>query len=888
MGAIKMSGVISGMDTNAIVEQLVAQSQIPITNLQNKYDLKQLEKDVYQNISDRLSTMNSNLLTLRLESTYKTKTTESSNTAVLSAKATTEAAKGSYSVIVKQTAKNSSWVSSYTRQRLTTKGAGITGSTGMPSDYLEGKHTVTVTNEGSYYMAVNSFKPNEWGSFKKQSGMAIDSAVVSSDGTVQNALSGSLTFKMTDSEGTQNLSANVDVAAGYNINEAARDIETTLNDNINSAKGTAGVQYVAVRADYDKDADEWRMSVYTPSTITGVSVTPTDSGLGSTLGFDADGYDSTESVTTITSYFIGSNLTTLGQKLNSTSSGLISGVTLTGTGLTEGTFEITQDASLLVASESYSTVTGATGFYSTPSSALTQNLSAVGATTAANGYFTINDTRIYIDDYSKLTVNDLLAKINSSGAGVTASYDQAANNIVLTSNTSGSASITVGDTSDTSNMLSVLKLTANQGAVKSSGSSSGSISTTSALSSAGLSSTPSSGTFTINGVSIYVDVSTDSLNDVIKKVNISGAGVTMVYDSVRDKITVTGTGTEQITFGSPNDTSSFLSSVNLSRNITTAQSLGSAGRNSIVEVNGVTYVRESNEVSDIIAGVTLDLRSASETPVTISISSDTTKATEALAGFIKTYNELMTVLNAPALDKDQKKYLTALTDEDKTSMSDDEIAEYQAKYEEYNTYSMIRKSSELRNLRQSLRTTLFTDIQGLSGSVSNLLQLGIDIAGDGDLTIEKLGLLVTDSTDYDEILAALQSNEKLQSMLTDNADDVYEFFSANKIIGNDDSKKEDDDGNPINESNDIKGWTRIYASLITRYTNYDGMIQKKIVSQGTLDNEMLKIAEQIERYQLRAEQQLERYWAQFTAMEKAIADAQALGNSLSSLTSSSS
>ncbi|MCD8569342.1 MAG: hypothetical protein LRY50_13845 [Geovibrio sp.] len=125
MGAIKMSGVISGMDTNAIVEQLVAQSQIPITNLQNKYDLKQLEKDVYQNISDRLSTMNSNLLTLRLESTYKTKTTESSNSAVLAAKATTEAAKGSYSVIVKQTAKNSSWVSSYTRQRLTTMVRGL-------------------------------------------------------------------------------------------------------------------------------------------------------------------------------------------------------------------------------------------------------------------------------------------------------------------------------------------------------------------------------------------------------------------------------------------------------------------------------------------------------------------------------------------------------------------------------------------------------------------------------------------------------------------------------------------------------------------------------------------------------------------------------------------
>ena len=80
----------------------------------------------------------------------------------------------------------------------------------------------------------------------------------------------------------------------------------------------------------------------------------------------------------------------------------------------------------------------------------------------------------------------------------------------------------------------------------------------------------------------------------------------------------------------------------------------------------------------------------------------------------------------------------------------------------------------------------------------------------------------------------------------------------------------------------------MYSTLLNRYTAYDGMIQKKIVTEGTLDKEMLRIATQIETYQERAEQQLERYWAQFTAMEQAIADAQAMGNSLSSLTSSSS
>jgi flagellar hook-associated protein 2 len=886
MGAIKMSGLVSGMDTSAIVEKLVAQSKIPITNLQNKLDLKQLEKDVYKDISSKLGSINTDLLTLRLESTFKTKAAESSNSAVLNATASTEAETGSYSVLVKQAAKNSSWVSSYTRQRIATAGAGVTGSSGIPSDYLEGKHTVTVSNEGSYYLAENSFKPDEWGTLTKYSGFAIDPSVVSSDGTMQNALSGNVTFQVSDSSGSYSSLASVDVDAGDNINEVARDMETSLNNSLNSSKGTTGVQYLTVRADYDKDTEEWSIAVYKPSVYTDMTVSTSDSGIGATLGFNTAGFETSSTTSTIKQYSRAGDLTTLGQKLNNTESGLIKGVTLTGTGLTEGSFSIVQDASLRVASESYSTVTGAANLFADPIGVLSKPLAGAGfatqPTSASNGYFTINDTKVYIDDYSVLTVNDLLSKINSSGAGVTASFDATRNGIVLTSTTSGSTTITVGDSSDTSNLLTVMKLTANQGAVKTTGSTSGAVYPTMALNQANFSSAPTTGTFTINGVSIYVDVTKDTLNDVMKKVNLSGAGVTMSYDTARDKITVVSDGVEPITFGSANDTSTFLESVNLKRGTTTVQTLGTTGQYAILEVNGATYIRDSNEIDDIIAGVTLDVRSANESPVSITVTSDTSKANAALASMVQHYNELMTLLNAPMLDDDQKAYLTALTDEDKESMSDDDIAEYNAYNKEYSKYNIIRKSSELRSLKQSLRSTLFQEIPGLNGSISNLLELGIDIAGDGDLEIEKLGLLVTESVDYDEILAALQSNETLQEVLTDNADDVYEFFMADKVIGNDDDDAEDADGNPINETDDIKGWTRIYASLITRYTDYDGMIQKKIVYNGTLDSEIARIEKQIENYETRAENELERYWKQFTAMEQAIADAQSQGNALTS------
>jgi flagellar hook-associated protein 2 len=242
----------------------------------------------------------------------------------------------------------------------------------------------------------------------------------------------------------------------------------------------------------------------------------------------------------------------------------------------------------------------------------------------------------------------------------------------------------------------------------------------------------------------------------------------------------------------------------------------------------------------------------------------------------------MSSLNVPTLDDDEKEYLTALTDEDKESMTDDEISEYQAYYDLYHRYDIIGKSSELRSLRTNLRGTLFNEISGISGSVTNLQELGLDIAGDGDYDVEKLGYLVTESSDYDTILEELEGNETLQEILLNNPDDVYEFFSANIIVGEDD----DDDG--VYETNDIKGWSRVYSSMLDRYTDYDGMIEKKITTSGTLDTEMDRLAKDIEMYEDRADKLLERYWSQFTAMEQAISEAQSQGDALASLTGGSS
>ncbi|WP_022850053.1 flagellar filament capping protein FliD [Limisalsivibrio acetivorans] len=863
MGAIKMGGIVSGMDTNAIVDELVSATKAPIDRLNQKLEVKALEKTIYSDVNEKLGTLETDLLTLRLESTFKTKNVNSSNSSLLYATATTEASPGTHVVNVEQTAKNSSWVSSYTRQRVAETGAGVAGLSGVPDDNIEGLHQVEISDKGTHFLSTNTFKPDNWGTMTKSNGAVLAGTVVDASGDLQaDYTDATLTMDFSDGTDTYSVTSTFTAATGDDINTVTRQIEEDINSQLNTAMGTNAKQYYAVRADYDDAAGEWNISFYEPAT-SNLDMSVTGGTAQADLGLGA-GFDSTGSATNIMKYHRAADAASLHTKMDDAVGGLIPGATLKlyASEIEEGTFSVKQDASLKVAGDTYSEVFGADGVSTTaPLDTYVTGLNNAGfdntVDDSANGYFTINGIQIEVEDYTKISVDELLAKINSSGAGVTANYESAQDRIVLTNNEKGPKNIDLGTSSDTSNLLDVMKLTYNEGGVKALGSTEGSIDPTAPLSESGMSAVPNSGIFTVNGVSIYVDSKNDSLNDVMQKVNNSGAGVTMSYDTSTDKVNIVSDSKDKISFGSASDTSGFLQAVNLTTNTTVEQSLGTEGRSAVIEVDGVTYVRDSNNVDDIIPGVELDIRGTDGTPITLTIETDTDRTIKAVASFVQHYNELMQKLNVPDVsDDDRDEYMRTLSDEEKNSMSDTEYKEWMEKFYEVNEYDIISKSSELRNLHQSVRAELFYEIPGLNSTFSNLQELGIEIAGDGDIETESLGYLIKDTTDYDEIVAALEGNTDFLNALRNQPADVYNFFA--------------EDG----------GWTNEYEDMIERYTENDGMIQTKVKADGSLDREMQRLSEQIERLQDRAEMELERYWKQFTAMEKAIADAEAQGNAL--------
>ncbi len=86
-----------------------------------------------------------------------------------------------------------------------------------------------------------------------------------------------------------------------------------------------------------------------------------------------------------------------------------------------------------------------------------------------------------------------------------------------------------------------------------------------ALESAGFSETPTSGTFTINGTEITIDVATDSLNDVLNRIT-TNTNVTASFNATTNKIVLTNTDpgdTDIINLGATADTSNFLDSARL-------------------------------------------------------------------------------------------------------------------------------------------------------------------------------------------------------------------------------------------------------------------------------------------------------------------------------------
>ncbi|BAT71391.1 flagellar hook-associated protein 2 [Thermosulfidibacter takaii ABI70S6] len=856
MSDLRVAGLISGIDVNGIIQELVRARSGVLEQLEAKEDKLKIEKDTYKEIADMVDDLKNSLLKLRLQSTYMNKMVTSSNEAVLTATADVNSSFGKHRIKVLQLANPAMAFSTFARARLVNAGTtGVDSVSGRPEETVEGTDRIRIYQDadtGKYFATDNFY-------VKGKNQLASYIGDVAEDTTNEGKIASDMAqgSAINFTYGGQSIVAytGMDYQAGTtDLHDVAKDLQDAINEAINQAMGTREKTYILVRVDSEVGTGNDRLVVYD---LEGKGIQFDATSTNNVLGLSNTVLDYRDSVQTT---LYADTLDALKSLMDSY---LISGVTFNASSLNTGDIEILRDATLNIQNPTPTYLYGGSGVSSGSGINLDAYLPDAGFSESVddslNGTFTINGVKITIDDYTKLTVRDVLAKINGSGAGVIAEYDAENDRFVLRSVEDG-GQIEIGSPDDTSSLFKVFKLTADQGAIKVQGSSGGKIDPTAPLAESGLSVTPTSGVFTINGVSIYVDVTKDSLNDVMEKVNKSGAGIRMSYDSAQDKVVVIsepdedGTNGKFIQFGSDNDTSNLLYALNLVKSQNDPIELGSKEQDAVIEVDGLTYVRPTNTIDDVIGGVTLNLNGTSDSYVTLSINPDEDYIIDKFADFIAKYNALVKKLNPPELSDQEKAFLKPLTDEDKQSMTEEEIKEYEEKHKEYLSYEIIRTSPELRSFLSQLRYTVFSTVKGLS-PYDDLTDIGITTDFFGTYDSELSGYLLTDSTDKDEIKDLLKQNDKFMDAVRNYTEDLYKLMAINE--------------------GDKKGIARKLSEVVDMYFGVSGAVFSYIKPGGYLDRELKEIYSEMSQQQEMISEYEDELWQKFSMMDETISRLQA-------------
>jgi len=353
------------------------------------------------------------------------------------------------------------------------------------------------------------------------------------------------------------------------------------------------------------------------------------------------------------------------------------------------------------------------------------------ATAITAGKFTVNGAQVTVATTDSL--QDVFKAISTAtGGDVIGSYDATADKITLHRASSGE--VLLGSTVDTSNFLSAMKLANNGGATVTSGGKLGTVKLYAAsLANSGLASAVSgTGTFSINGVAISYDASTDRMGDVLSRINTSAAGVTATYDSNNDRFSLTNTTTGD-TGMSITDTSGLLGALGLT---TGSGAAFARGNNAQFSINGgATITSMSNTLSAAAHGITgLSVTVDTQSTQTLQVASDSSSMATYVQNFVTKFNAAQNLIE----------------DNTKITVSGTTVSG-----------AVLAGNREVEGWAKKLRSLAFDQIGGLTGSVKRLDHLGIDF----NSTTGQL---------------AIKETDKLANALAEDPTSVSEFFlSAN-------------------------------------------------------------------------------------------------------------
>ncbi|KRG15072.1 hypothetical protein ACA30_07780 [Virgibacillus soli] len=327
---------------------------------------------------------------------------------------------------------------------------------------------------------------------------------------------------------------------------------------------------------------------------------------------------------------------------------------------------------------------------------------------------------------------------------------------------------------------------------------------------------------------------TDTLNSVIRKVNESSAGVTMFYDSFTDQVTLTRKETGKFGDGEKDIqvNGDFMTNI-----LNFDNQIVDDGQNAKFTINGLETERSSNTFD--MSGVTITLKQtfgadSIQQAATISVGNDTEQVFENIKQFVEDYNalikEISDKINEP-LYRDYK----PLTDDEREELSEKQ----QEKWEEMARSGLLKGDMVLSGVLSSMRMDMYSTVE-TNGIFKQLASIGIKTTAN---------YLEGGKLEIDEA--------KLKAALEEDPESVENLFRGN-------------------DSEAGKGIVhRLYDTVDASMKKLQEKAGRATSTnqQFTLGRELISVDKSIDRFEDKLKLTEERYWRQFTAMERAIQQA---------------
>ena len=344
-----------------------------------------------------------------------------------------------------------------------------------------------------------------------------------------------------------------------------------------------------------------------------------------------------------------------------------------------------------------------------------------------SGVIAVNGKAVTIEATD--TLQNIAQKINSAGAGATASLidggagqaylsitsaKTGAGNRISVTDVSGTAATGLGLVGGAESFRSPTT-----GGGYSNGFSSTSTTIASSMSATGL---PTSMSFALNEVSITVDPNVDSIQAIATKINISGSGATAAVETVTEngstsyRLKLTGVSTVD-------DSSGILKDIGLMQRDYSHELL--AAQDAAFTLDNVALTSSTNTVTTAIPGATITLLKANLTTPetsTLTLSRDNDGIKTKVKAFMDAYNGVIDFVKANStFDKDS--------------------------FES----GLLFGDGSTQQVESTISGLMFNSVANLNSSFSNLTQLGFSFDSDGKLALNEATLDTAIGTNSDAV-----------------------------------------------------------------------------------------------------------------------------------------